>query len=122
MEALKTITLPSFLRRTLNVSPLKTMIKGQGGVLKRKGRSRNWFITANITQLQAIVGFIEESDELSWLWLSKHLKKHFQELNHSDLVDLATKQHIFTVSKLMALTDCTIAQARRVMDELEELD
>lgn len=98
------------------------MIKGQGGVLKRKGRSRNWFITANITQLQAIVGFIEESDELSWLWLSKHLKKHFQELNHSDLVDLATKQHIFTVSKLMALTDCTIAQARRVMDELEELD
>ncbi len=98
------------------------MIREQGCILARQGRSRNWLLTANTEQLQAIVSFIEDKNEASWLWLAKHLRKEYQQLSHGCLITLAKRQRINTVSNLMAVTDCTIAQARKVIDELEGLD
>ncbi|GAA0815331.1 ribosome recycling factor family protein [Colwellia sp. D2M02] len=122
MDVDKTIALPSFLRRTLRAYALKAMIREQGCVLQRQGRSRNWLLTANTEQLHNIVNFIESENEASWLWLAKHLKQQYQQLNHASLMALAARQNINTVTKLIALTDCTLAQARRVIDELEGLD
>lgn len=122
MDTSKKIALPSFLRRIMKAHELKAMIREQGCILQRKGRSRNWLLTANTEQLQSIVIFIEGTHEESWVWLAIHLKKHYPEFNHSSLIALAKRKNVLTISKLMAITDCTIAQARKVMDELEELN
>lgn len=118
----KTITLPSFLRRTLKAYALKAHIRASGANLARIGRSRNWQLKANFEQIQVIIDFIESNSEPSWLWLATLLKEQYQQLSHDSLLMLATRQNIVTVTSLMAKTDCTIAQARKVIDELEDLD
>jgi len=122
VQTINTINLPSFLRRTLRAYTLKAYIRQLGCELIRIGRSRNWQLKANITQLQAIVSFIEHQDEESWLWLAKHLKGQYKHLNHENLLILAKRMANVTISALMAQTDCTLAQARKVLDELESLD
>ena len=101
---------------------LKTKMREVGCELNRIGRSRNWQLKANITQIHTIVSFIEQENESSWLWLAKLLRREYQHLNHDALLILAKQQSVITIARLMAKTDCTIAQARKVIDELEELD
>ena len=101
---------------------LKAFIRQQGCDLHRIGRSRNWLLKANFDQLQAISDFIDHSGEPTWLWLSKLLKNQYQHLSHDELLRIATKLAEVTVSTLIARSNCTIAQARRVIDELEGLD
>jgi len=101
---------------------LKTHIRQQGCELKRIGRSRNWQLNANFDQLQAIIAFIELSGEPSWMWLTKLLKSKYQHLSHDELISIAKKLEKITVSALITRTDCTIAQARKAIDALEEFD
>lgn len=101
---------------------IKVKIREEGCELNRIGRSRNWQLKANTSQIQSIVSFIEQEEESSWLWLAKLLRQQFQHLSHEALVSLANRQKTITVTNLMAQTDCTIAQARKVIDELEGLD
>ncbi|PKI14267.1 ribosome recycling factor family protein [Colwellia sp. 12G3] len=122
MEIINTINLPSFLRRTIKSYVLKTYIRQQGCDLNRIGRSRNWQLKTNLTQLQAIVTFIELEHEVSWLWLAKRLRKEYLHLNHANLVTLASRLKTLTIANLIAHTDCTLAQARKVIDELEGMD
>jgi len=116
------ITLSSFLRRTMKAYALKAHIREQGCELKRIGRSRHWLLTANFEQLQAIIIFIEASNEPSWSWLTKLLKSEYQHMSHDELVRIASKIDNITISALIARTDCTIAQARKIIDELEGLE
>ena len=122
MEKINTITLPSFLRRSLKAYALKAHIRQQGCQLNRIGRSRNWLLKANFDQLQAIIAFIELTGEPSWLWLTKLLKSEYQHLSHDELLRMASRIEKVTISALIARSDCTIAQARQVIDELEGLD
>jgi len=101
---------------------LKAHIRQQGCELKRIGRSRNWLLTANFDQLQAIIAFIELSGEPSWMWLIKLLKSKYLHLSHDELLRIASTMEEVTISALIARSDCTIAQARQVIDELEEFD
>ena len=101
---------------------LKAHIRLQGCELQRIGRSRNWQLKANFDQLQAIIVFIELSNESSWLWLAKLLKSKYQHLSHDELLRMASMLEEVTVSALIARTDCTIAQARQIIDQLEGLD
>jgi hypothetical protein len=101
---------------------LKAYIRQQGCDLQRIGRSRNWQLKANFEQLQAIVAFIDLSNEPTWFWLAKLLKNQYQHLSHEELLRIASMIDKVTVSALIARTDCTIAQARQVIDELEGLD
>jgi hypothetical protein len=119
---INTITLPSFLRKALKAYALKAIIRDQGCELTRIGRSRNWQLKANFEQIQAIIHQIELSGEPSWAWLVKLLTNEYQHLSHEELVNVANMLDKVTISALMARTDCTIAQARRVIDELEGLD
>ncbi|WP_258872206.1 ribosome recycling factor family protein [Thalassotalea euphylliae] len=116
-----TIVLPSFLRKTMKAYALKAAIRECGCELNRIGRSRNWRLIADKYQLQDIIDFIEANDEQSWLWLAKHLKAQQETLTHDDLVFIAKQNTGITVNQLIAKTDCTAAQARRVIDELEFL-
>ncbi|AAZ24308.1 ribosome recycling factor family protein [Colwellia psychrerythraea] len=122
MEKINKINLPSFLRRTLKAYALKAHIRQLGCDLSRIGRSRNWQLKANFDQIQSIIEYIEQKDEKSWLWLAKLLKKEYQHLSHDNLLVLATRLESVTITALMAQTDCTLAQARKVLDELEGLD
>lgn len=101
---------------------LKAYIRQLDCELRRIGRSRNWLLKANTSQLQLIVEYIHQENEASWLWLAKLLQKEYQHLSHDNLLALATRQDHITVASLMALTDCTVAQARKVLDEIEGLD
>mgnify|MGYP006082258969 CR=1 FL=1 len=101
---------------------LKAHIRQQGCELHRIGRSRHWQLKANFDQLQAIIAFIDLSNEPSWLWLTKLLRSEYQQLSHEELLKIASALAEITVSALIAKTDCTIAQARQVIDELEGLE
>lgn len=122
VEKTNTITLNSFLRRTLKAYALKSHIRQQGCELKRIGRSRHWLLTANFEQLHAIITFIDLSNETSWQWVAKQLKNEYKHLSHDELLKIASKIDKVTISALIARSDCTIAQARQVIDELEGLD
>ena len=115
----KPITLPSFLRRVLKAYALKAQIRELGCELNRIGRSRNWQLKASFEQIEGIIELIEVSEEPSWQWLAKHLRAQHQDLSHDMLISIAKKTSGITVTQLMARTDCTIAEARKVIDELE---
>lgn len=113
------ITLPSFLRRVLKAYALKTLIREQGGDLNRIGRSRNWQLKATFEQLERTISVIEQSEETSWQWVAQHLSKQRKNLGFDMLLSIAQKKSGITVSELMLRTDCTIAEARRVIDTIE---
>ncbi|MEH6597092.1 MAG: ribosome recycling factor family protein [Colwellia polaris] len=113
------ITLPSFLRRVLKAYALKSLIRAQGCELNRIGRSRNWQLKATFEQLENITSLIEQSEESSWQWVAVHISKQSKNLGFDMLLAIAKKNSGITVSELMQRTDCTIAEARRVIDVLE---
>jgi len=116
------ISLPSFVRRTSNAYRLKTYIRDLDCELSRIGRSRNWQLKTTFNQLQAIITFIEAEQEDSWLWLAKRLKTEYHHITHENLLALASQMKNVTIASLMTQTDCTLQQARKVLDELEDLD
>lgn len=113
------ITLPSFLRRVIKAYALKSLIRAQGCELNRIGRSRNWQLKATFEQLEATVSLIEQSEEASWLWVAAHISKQSKNLGFDMLLTIAQKKPGITISELMQRTDCTIAEARKVIDVLE---
>lgn len=119
MSKLFTLVLPSFLRRVLKAYALKSHIRDLGCDLSRIGRSRNWQLVASPKQINDIILLIESANEDSWLWLAKHLSVEHKQLSYSSLLDIAKDHPNISVNELMAKTDCTIEQARRVIDQLE---
>jgi type VI protein secretion system component VasK len=121
IQKIHSISLPSFARRTNKTALLKAQISLSGAKLSRVGRSRNWQLQANFEQLHRISLFIEEEQEHTWTWLLRLFKSNFQVLTHNELLDIADALKDLTLSSLMAATDCTLAQARKVLDDLEML-
>ena len=115
----KQITLPSFLRRCLKAYAIKALIRSTKAELNRVGRSRNWQVTGNFEQLESISSLIQESEEESWQWVATLISKQRLTLTHEALIEIARKTEGMTINELMAKTDCTIAQARQVIDEIE---
>lgn len=113
------LTLPSFLRRVLKAYALKSLIRAQGCELNRIGRSRNWQLKATFEQLEDTISVIEQSEESSWQWVAVHISKQSKNLGFDMLLAIAKKKSGITVSELMQRTDCTIAEARKVIDVLE---
>lgn len=101
---------------------LKAHIRKQGCELNRIGRSRNWQLKANFDQLQEIITFIELIGEPSWAWITKLLRNKYQYLSHDELLRIASTIKDVTICALIARSDCTMAQARQVIDELEGFD
>lgn len=113
------IILPSFLRRTLKAYVLKALIRDHGCQLNRIGRSRNWQLKATFEQLEKIIHTIETSEEPSWQWVATHLSKQRKDLGFDTLVAIAKKKPGITVTELTQRTDCTILEARQVIDVIE---
>lgn len=113
------IILPSLLRRCMKAYAIKSLIRSVGADLSRIGRSRNWQIIANFEQMEQITALVEQEGEPSWLWVAKLMRKQYSNLSHEALIFIARKNDGITVNELMAKTDCTVAQARKVIDEIE---
>lgn len=113
------LSLTSFVRRTDNTSQLKALIVASGAQLSRQGRSRNWRLVVDHQQSMAIQKAIEDASQPSWLWLARKLTLERPSVTHNELKPIALQHWPVTVSKLMSLTDCTMSEARKVIDELE---
>ena len=119
MAMLVNITLNGFVRRTLETDTLKLAIKATGATLTRKGRSRNWQLEADSEQIRGIIRLISQSDENSWLWVSKKLSENKPKLTRQQLKEIAKRDPSMTVNRLTALTDCSLRDARIVLDDIE---
>ena len=53
--------------------------------------------------------------------LAKHLKNQYKDLSHEELLRIATSIKNVTISALIARSDCTLAQARQIIDEIEAI-
>ncbi len=115
------IILPSLLRRTIKAYALKAEIRQFGVELNRIGRSRNWQIKANTKQLEQIITFIQTTDEESWQWLAKKLQEHVKYTTYESILIIAKNNPNMTINELVIKTDCTLAQARKAIDEIEFL-
>jgi len=111
--------LNSLVRRTDKTNELKVLIKSSGATMTRRGRSRNWVLHADILQINIISTGIIEAHEVSWLWLIKLFSNNKYIWTESELLSYARKSSASTVTKLMSETDCTIVEARKVIDLLE---
>ena len=115
------IILPSLLRRTIKAYALKAEIRKLGAELHRIGRSRNWQIKANTIQLEQIISFIQHSDEASWQWLAIKLQEHVKYTTYESILTIAKNNPNITINELIVKTGCTLAQARKAIDEIEFL-
>lgn len=113
------ILLPSFLRRCMKAYAIKAIIRSAGIELSRVGRSRNWQMFASFEQIEKAATEIELDGEKTWLWVAKIMREQFQNLSHDALMNIAKMNDGITVNELIQKTDCTVAQARRVIDEIE---
>ena len=121
MSKLAIINLPSFLRRVMKAYAIKAHIRSQGGDLHRIGRSRNWQLKIERHKIIDVVQLIESANEPSWLWVSKLLRQQNEHLSYEEIMDIAKRNSGITINELVIKTDCTIAEARKVIDELEGL-
>jgi len=119
MDKKQSIVLNSFIRRTDHTHTLKAMIATTGAKLSRKGRSRNWLLELSQQQSIELISLITQSKHESWYWLVKKLDEQKQSYSFDELLSLAQRQPSLTVTQLMSLSDCTLADARKVIDKLE---
>jgi hypothetical protein len=114
-----TITLNSLVRRTENTKVLKGILKSSGASLSRHGRSRNWTLHASHNQLKAIRKELAQQGEESWGWLAKLLADKQPKLARSEIKSLAKSLPNVTIKTLSIEADCTLKEAREIIDELE---
>ena len=113
------ITLNSFVRRTDHTQALKNLIRNSGAQLQRKGRSRNWELEVSSEQAIQLRNAIEASREVTWHWIEKALTAHVPALTLSQVNTIAQQHWPVTVTQLTILTNCTMAEARAVIDSIE---
>lgn len=116
------IILNAFVRKCFDAYLLKAIIRDSGAHLSRKGRSRNWMLIADAKQISHIVEKVENAEQPSWLWFSTLLRQQRQSLTQQELLALVKRNPSISTNQLIALTDCTLAQAREVLDEAEWMD
>jgi hypothetical protein len=113
------LDLKGFVQRTNATTKLKQLIKTSGEELKRKGRSRNWQLTTSLEQLIKLSHQIELASEPSWLWITKQITLQKPCFSFQELHRIAKENSPLTINKLVSITDCSLSDARKVIDNLE---
>ncbi|WNC67545.1 ribosome recycling factor family protein [Thalassotalea nanhaiensis] len=119
MPAVHHILLPSFLRRAMRAFELKALVRQSGCELNRIGRSRNWRLTADREQMTKIIELVRNSEEETWQWLVKLIEKERGSFTHTEILNLVKRNPGISVTELVVLANCTIAEARTAIDEFE---
>lgn len=116
------IILPALVRRTMQAFALKAKIRESGAELNRIGRSRNWQLKASHEQLETVIHEIELAEQPSWYWIAEKLRSYLAYNTFESLLALAKRKPGITVAELMAKSNCTTAEARKVIDKIEFSD
>lgn len=119
LSAVRHILLPSFLRRALKAFELKALVRSSGCELTRIGRSRNWRLSATREQITCIIELIRDSEEQTWQWLVKLLEQQRGSLTQQELLNLVKRNPHITVTELVHMASCTLAEARQAIDNYE---
>ena len=72
---------------------------------------------AETAQMQQIVDEVEQSGQKTWQWLAKLIRETCQLYSYNELLKLVKRNPSITVNQLMGMTDCTLADARKAIDE-----
>jgi predicted HTH transcriptional regulator len=115
----QTLELNGFVRRSHNTTVLKELIQSFGGKLSRKGRSRNWRLEISHKQSKKLVVAIYQHNEPSWLWVAKLLAELKVSNDQETLLDITKENPSITTKELIAMTDCSVAEARKAIDLIE---
>lgn len=116
------ILLRSFLRKCFDSYLIKAIIRDSGAHLSRKGRSRDWILIADAAQIAKIVELVEQAPQPSWQWFAKLLREQREQLTHEQILELVQRNPAISTTQLITLTDCTLAQARKALDDVEWMD
>ncbi len=122
MAAKTQILLRAFVRKCFDAYLLKAIIRDSGAHLSRKGRSRNWILIADGAQIAKIIEQVDLAEQPSWHWFSSLLKEQRAKLTHEQIIDLVKRNPAISTNQLIALTDCTLAQARKALDDVEWME
>lgn len=115
------IMLNAFVRKCVDTYLLKAIIRDSGAHLSRKGRSRHWMLIADASQITKIINDIEKTEQKSWQWIVTLLRAQRQSLTQQELLSLVRRNPSISTTQLIQLSDCTLAQARKVLDDAEFL-
>ncbi|CAH8198138.1 ribosome recycling factor family protein [Vibrio aestuarianus] len=115
-----TIPLPSLIHRIGgdNAKRAKQVAFEYGCELKRVRRSRNWQISGEISQLKCVVTKLSEMDQQAMLFLITKVNDKIRTLEEKlepredKLTRLVLENPNITLSELMALTNCSVTEAR----------
>lgn len=112
------IVITALAGRTVATYALKELIRATGAVLTRKARSANWLLFADKQQMDQIVEDIEAAQQKSWQWLAPLIAEKRRQFQYNELLALANRNPSISVNQLVAMSDCTIAEARKVLDDI----
>ena len=62
---------------------------------------------------------IHQSNQESWYWVAKKLAQERQTFSNDELLAVVKDKPAMTVTELMSKTDCTLSEARKVLDQHE---
>jgi len=116
------LLLRAFIRKCFDAYLLKAIIRDSGAHLSRKGRSRNWILIADSQQISEIVERVDSADQDSWRWFSTLLRAQRAQLTNEQILDLVKRNPAISTNQLIALTDCTLVQARKALDDMEWME
>ncbi|MFT4927002.1 MAG: hypothetical protein ACI8WB_003102 [Phenylobacterium sp.] len=107
--------------RTVKTYVLKALIRSSGAILANTAQPANWLLFADKIQMRQIVADIEQSGEPSWQWLAKLVDEKYHQSSYKELLNLVNRNPGISVKQLVGMTDCTLAEARKVIDDVLEL-
>ncbi|MBD1577737.1 ribosome recycling factor [Vibrio sp. S11_S32] len=131
-----TIALPSLIHRIGRdrVKQAKSIALKLGCELKRIRRSRNWQLQGEVEPLSELIETLTATDPDTMSYLIKKITDGINTALISEedsqpppsmadkLAALIQSNPDITLNELMAITDCTMAQARSVRFEMQDFD
>ncbi len=111
------IRLNSFVHRVRDKATVISIATQHGCQLKRIRRSRHWQLTGEEQQLKV---FMNQLVDDSHHWIVKAIENALPKPD-IDLLDILTSNPSITVSQLVLETGCSMIEARRAIDQHEDL-
>ncbi|MCG9749227.1 ribosome recycling factor family protein [Vibrio brasiliensis] len=111
------IRLNSFVHRVEDKAIVINLANQTGCHLKRIRRSRHWQLSGEESQLRQLIGQLEN---VGHQWIVKAIEKALPQ-PEIDLLQILTINPSMTVSQLVVETGCSMSEARRAIDQYEDL-
>lgn len=127
-DDLLTVSLPALVHRigSNNLKQTKPIALALQCELKRIRRSRNWQLTGTVSNLTDLSSELSQSNNNGLHWLVNKVNQAINHYSHQyfppleRLTELIHSRPDITLAELMALTDCSLAEARTARFDVEQ--